>query len=98
MYVLCYLGVFVGHANFLFLTLFPFYHSINQCLGGLHRLDKKESEKRDMVRQAVENKVNLLLTFMASEYDDISAAVFDFARDYIQVRDFRIKDVSSKGT
>ncbi|KAK4305518.1 hypothetical protein Pmani_022598 [Petrolisthes manimaculis] len=61
------------------------WQNINQCLGGLHRLDKKESEKREMVRQAVENKVNLLLTFMASEYDDISAAVFDFARDYIQL-------------
>lgn len=38
-----------------------------------------------MVRYAIENKVTLLLTFMASDYDDISAAVFDFARDYIQV-------------
>ncbi|KAK4305520.1 hypothetical protein Pmani_022598 [Petrolisthes manimaculis] len=56
-----------------------------QLILSWQKLDKKESEKREMVRQAVENKVNLLLTFMASEYDDISAAVFDFARDYIQL-------------
>ncbi|MPC10363.1 Exportin-T [Portunus trituberculatus] len=49
------------------------------------RLDKKEVEKKIMIRQAVESKVTLLLVFMASDYDDISAAVFDFARDYIQM-------------
>ena len=51
----------------------------------LLRLDKKEVEKKKMIRLAVENKVTLLLIFMASDYDDISAAVFEFARDYIQV-------------
>lgn len=56
-----------------------------QLILSWQKLDKKESSKKEMVRQAVENKVTLLLTFMASEYDDISAAVFDFARDYIQL-------------
>ncbi|CAL4069597.1 unnamed protein product, partial [Meganyctiphanes norvegica] len=56
-----------------------------QLIQAWQKLDKKESAKKEMVRLAVENKVTLLLTFMASEYDDISAAVFDFARDYVQL-------------
>lgn len=56
-----------------------------QLIQSWQKLDKKDCSKREMIRQAVENKVTLLLTFMASDYDDISAAVFDFARDYIQL-------------
>lgn len=56
-----------------------------QLILAWQKLDKKDAEKREMVRYAIENKVTLLLTFMASDYDDISAAVFDFARDYIQL-------------
>lgn len=56
-----------------------------QLIQAWQKLEKKESAKKEMVRLAVENKVTLLLTFMASEYDDISAAVFDFARDYVQL-------------
>ncbi|KAK7083729.1 hypothetical protein SK128_023939 [Halocaridina rubra] len=56
-----------------------------QLILSWQKLDKNEHEKRELVRLAVENKVTLLLTFLASEYDDISAAVFDFARDYIQL-------------
>ncbi|KAG0723542.1 Exportin-T [Chionoecetes opilio] len=56
-----------------------------QLILAWQKLEKKEVDKRKMIRCAVENKVSLLLTFMASDYDDISAAVFDFARDYIQL-------------
>ncbi|XP_042220195.1 exportin-T-like isoform X2 [Homarus americanus] len=56
-----------------------------QLILAWQKLEKKDNTKREMVRLAVENKVTLLLTFMASDYDDISAAVFDFARDYIQL-------------
>ncbi|XP_063847188.1 exportin-T-like [Scylla paramamosain] len=56
-----------------------------QLILAWQKLDKKEMEKKKMIRQAVESKVTLLLVFMASDYDDISAAVFDFARDYIQM-------------
>lgn len=56
-----------------------------QLILAWQKLNKKEVEKKKMIRLAVENKVTLLLTFMASDYDDISAAVFDFARDYIQL-------------
>lgn len=56
-----------------------------QLILSWQKLDKADNEKREMVRAAIENKVTLLLTFLASDYDDISAAVFDFARDYIQL-------------
>lgn len=56
-----------------------------QLILSWQKLEKNDKEKREMVRLAVENKVTLLLTFLASDYDDISAAVFDFARDYIQL-------------
>lgn len=48
-------------------------------------MDKRETEKKEVIRIAVENKVTLLMQFMASEFDDVSASVFDFARDYILV-------------
>ncbi|XP_076057479.1 exportin-T-like isoform X2 [Oratosquilla oratoria] len=56
-----------------------------QLILSWQKLDKKDQEKREVIRRAVESKVTLLLAFMASEYDDVSAAVFDFARDYIQM-------------
>ena len=49
------------------------------------RFDKKDNEKCALINQAIDNKVQLLLLFMANDYDDVSASVFDFAREYIQV-------------
>ncbi|KAB7494410.1 Exportin-T, partial [Armadillidium nasatum] len=56
-----------------------------QLISSWHKLEKKDVEKREVIRQTVENKITLLLQFMASEYDDVSALTFDFARDYIQL-------------
>ena len=51
----------------------------------VYRLDKKDIKQQQIVKQAVDSKITLLLHFMASDYDDVSAAVFDFAREYIQL-------------
>ncbi|RXG73630.1 Exportin-T [Armadillidium vulgare] len=56
-----------------------------QLISSWHKLEKKDVEKKEVIRQTVENKITLLLQFMASEYDDVSALTFDFARDYIQL-------------
>ncbi|KAA0202365.1 hypothetical protein HAZT_HAZT006775, partial [Hyalella azteca] len=56
-----------------------------QLILAWHKLDKKDAAGRDAVRTAIENKSVLLLQFFASEYDDVSAAVFDFSRAYIQM-------------
>ena len=49
------------------------------------RLDKKDTATRDRVRSSVDAKSVLMLRYLASEYDDVSAAMFDFVRAYIQV-------------
>lgn len=57
-------------------------------LEGYHKLTKAENKQREVcqyVFQAIENKIPLMLEFLANEDDDASASVLDFLRDYLHV-------------
>uniref|UniRef100_A0A6A7FWH1 Exportin-T n=3 Tax=Hirondellea gigas TaxID=1518452 RepID=A0A6A7FWH1_9CRUS len=56
-----------------------------QLIQAWNRMEKKETPSCIAIRDAIENKTVLLLQFLASEYDDVSGAVFDFTRGYIQM-------------
>jgi len=47
--------------------------------------DAKGTETEDMIRYAVESKLDFMLEVLGNIYDDISCTVFDFSRDYLHV-------------
>jgi hypothetical protein len=50
------------------------------------RLSKSGStEQVALLRNAVERKVPVMIEFLNNDYDDVSAAVLEFAKEYIHV-------------
>jgi hypothetical protein len=50
------------------------------------RLSKSGSaEQVALLQNAVERKVPIMIQFLSNDYDDVSAAVLEFAKEYIHV-------------
>ncbi len=61
-------------------------------IDGYNKLTKTEDKQGEIccqIFQAIENKVPLMLEFLANEDDDASASVLDFLRDYLHVIVFK---------
>lgn len=51
-----------------------------------YRLSKSGStEQVVLLQKAVERKVPVMIEFLSNDYDDVSAAVLEFAKEYIHV-------------
>jgi len=52
----------------------------------IFRLSKSGStEQVALLQNAVERKVPVMIEFLNNDYDDVSAAVLEFAKEYIHV-------------
>lgn len=62
-------------------------------IDGYNKLAKtgdKQGEVCQYIFIAIENKVPLILEFLANEDDDASASILDYLKDYLHVRNYNI--------